>query len=371
MWKKIVAAFAVLVSACAAPEDSPSETLDGRFTPGSTIDFTFQSDGNTLSGIFDTPATDDSKALILFVHGYGPSNIRERNSYADLRQRFNQIGIATAVWDKPGQGQSEGTFDINQSVQSSADEVLNAVKSLRDANAPGSDKIGIWGISRAGWIAPLALSQDPGIEFWISVSGTTAEDNFAYLLLSNLPYEGGTEAQAAQYAEEWRTGCELFRTGAPFERYQAATESLRADEYILQQRGAWQTRAQYEAQQKSCDAGSCPRIDNDMCSYTFIEDFDPMLSQLDVDTLAVFGEKDLNIDWRKTRRFYLETLGQNPNATLEIAWFEDADHNLNVSETGSIREMQSMTGPQKSEGYYDVQIDWLESTVLGRDDAEE
>ena len=96
-----------------------------------------------------------------------------------------------------------------------------------------------------------------------------------------------------------------------------------------------------------------------------------MLSQLDVDTLAIFGEKDLNIDWRKTRRFYQDTLGQNPTATLEIPSFADADHNLNVSETGSIREMQSMTGPQKSEGYYDVQIDWLESTVLGRDDAEE
>ena len=89
-----------------------------------------------------------------------------------------------------------------------------------------------------------------------------------------------------------------------------------------------------------------------------------MLSSLEVDTLAIFGEKDLNVDWRKTRTVYQTTIGQNPNASLAIASFEDADHNLHVSETGSIREMQAMTARQKSDGYYEVQIDWLVETVL-------
>lgn len=370
MKKKLYAALVVLLSACTTPYAPPAENIETRFTPGSTVDFEFAANEITLSGIFDTPATAESEALILFVHGYGESNIREWNSYADLRQRFNQIGIATAVWDKPGQGRSEGAFDINQSVYSSAEEVLQAAEHLREMNAPGSEKIGIWGVSRAGWIAPLALSGDPDLEFWISVSGTTAEDNFAYLLLSNLPYEGGTANQSATYEDEWRKGCELFRTGESFDRYKMATQSLRADEYILNQRGAWQTRPQYEAQQQTCEAGRCPNIDSKMCSYIFIEDFEPMLSGLNVDTLAIFGEKDLNVDWRKTRRVYQNTIGQNPNATLQIATFDDADHNLHISETGSIREMQSMTHPRKSDGYYETQIEWLETTVLNRGDTE-
>jgi pimeloyl-ACP methyl ester carboxylesterase len=364
MWTKTIAAITVILNACTVPPGQEIGTLESRFARGTTVDFTFDSNGLTLSGMFDTPAEQDSKALIIFVHGYGGSDIRARNSYAHLRQRFNEIGIATAVWDKPGQGKSEGTFDINQSVFSSAQEVLDAADYLREVNAPGSDKIGIWGVSRAGWIAPIALSQDADIEFWISVSGTTAEDNFPYLLLSNLPHEGGTIEQAEQFANEWRTGCEIFRTGGSFDLFQEVTQKLRANEYIKQMRGEWYTRAQYEAQQKSCNAGTCANIDDDMCSYVHIEDFIAVLSSLEVDTLAIFGERDLNVDWRKTRTVYQTTIGQNPNASLAIASFENADHNLNVSETGSIREMQAMTAPHKSDGYYDVQVDWLVETVL-------
>lgn len=364
MWIKTIAVIVLILSACTMrPEQAPT-TPETRFAPGTTVDFTFDSNDLTLSGIFDTPAELESQALIIFVHGYGASNIRAWNSYADLRQRFNAKGIATAVWDKPGQGQSEGTFDINQSVFSSAQEILDATSYLRGVKAPGSNKIGIWGVSRAGWIAPIALSQDADIEFWISVSGTTAEDNFSYLLLSNLPHEGGTVEQADQFAEEWRRGCEIFRTGGSFDLYQEATQKLRASEYIKQMRGEWQTRTQYETAQKSCNAGICADIDNDMCSYVHVNNFDAMLSSLEVDTLAIFGEKDLNVNWKKTQTVYQATIGQNPNASLTIALFEDADHNLNVSETGSIREMQAMTAPQKSDGYYDVQINWLVETVL-------
>ncbi|MDF3126537.1 alpha/beta hydrolase [Rheinheimera sp. 1928-s] len=360
----IIAFIVIVLSACTIEQEQEKTTPEVRFTPGTTMDFTFDSNGLTLSGIFDTPAKKVSEALIIFVHGYGGSDIRGRNSYADLRQRFNEIGIATAVWDKPGQGQSEGAFDINQSVFSSAEEVLDAASYLRQINAPGSDRIGIWGISRAGWIAPIALSQDSNINFWISVSGTTAEDNFSYLLLSNLPHEGDTVEQAEKLAEEWRAGCNIFRTGGSYDLYQSATQQLRANEYIKQMRGKWQSRAQYEAQQLGCNAGTCANIDDDMCSYVFIKNFEAMLSSLEVDTLAIFGERDLNVDWRKTSKLYQTTIGQNPKASLLIASFEDADHNLHVSETGSIREMQNMNSPLKSDGYYDVQLKWLLETVL-------
>ena len=358
------------LTVCAPVSGDEVRQSDLSFAPGETTDFTFTSSEQRLSGVFDTPADAEAEALILFVHGYGETNVRAWNSFSDLRQRFNQIGIATAVWDKPGQGQSEGAFDINQSVYSSAQEVIDAANLLREIKAPGADKIGIWGVSRAGWIAPIAISQDADIEFWISVSGTTAEDNFAYLLLSNLPHEGGSLELAEQLADEWRAGCEIFRTGGSFDRYEEATQTLRANDYIKQMRGEWQTRAQYEGQQQQCQSGACPNLDQDMCSYIFINAFDEMLSSLDVDVLAIFGEKDLNVDWRKTRAFYQDTIGQNPSATLAVETYSNADHNLHVAETGSIREMQSMTAPIKAEGYYEAQTTWLETHVLQRDLAD-
>jgi len=349
---------------CSSGQSASADNDIQILSPGTTTDFTFETSGIVLSGQFDTPTTGQADALIIFVHGYGQTNIRAWNSFGDLRQQFNEKGIATAVWDKPGQGRSGGSFDINQSVYESARELTDAVRHFRDVDAPGAQKIGVWGISRAGWIVPIAISVAPEIEFWISVSGTTAEDNSAYLVLSNLPYEGGSPELADQLAEEWRNGCEIFRTGGSFEQYQAATEQLRANAYIKQIRGDWQTQSQYEAQQGTCQAGRCARVDDDMCSYVFIEDFDTMLSSLNVDVLAIFGEKDLNVDWRKTQTFYRDTIGQNANATLTLQSFADADHNLNIAETGSLREMQSMTAPVKAEGYYETTLNWLDEFVL-------
>ena len=310
------------------------------------------------------PESRPAEALILFVHGYGGTDIRANQSYGELRQRFGTIGIASAVWDKPGQGRSEGDFAINQSVYESAQEVVDAAKALRDMRAPGSGKIGIWGISRAGWIAPLAMEQDPEIDFWISVSGVVGEDNFPYLVLSNLPHEGGSVEEAETLSEEWQEGCELQRTGASYDDYLEATQKLRANDYILQMRGPWQTRAQYEAQQTVCADGTCDGIDDTFCSYIYVPEFDQTLRQVDADVLALFGEKDLNVDWRKTLALYEQTIGTNPNASLTMQTFPNADHNLHIAETGSLREMGNMTVREKSDGYYDLQIEWLETHVL-------
>lgn len=64
-----------------------------------------------------------------------------------------------------------GEFDINQPVDSSAEEVVSAIHALRKKKEGGSERIGLWGVSRAGWIAPLVIKQEPSVKFLISVSG--------------------------------------------------------------------------------------------------------------------------------------------------------------------------------------------------------
>ena len=228
--------MALLLALCACTDSQATTDLKLNFNPGTTVDIEFESDGTELSGILDVPVQ-PAQALVIFVHGYGETDVRGWNMYATLRKQFNALGIATATWDKPGQGRSRGTFDINQPVPESAAEVVAAANYLRAVQAPGSDYMGIWGVSRGGWIAPIALSQDDEMKFWISVSGVTAEDNFPYLLLSNLPYEGGTAEEAELLGQEWREGCELLRTDGSYQDYQAAISSLRSNEYITRMRG--------------------------------------------------------------------------------------------------------------------------------------
>ena len=134
---------------------------NAKAVPMVTRDFEFVSGNKTLSGIIDQPGEGKARALLVFVHGSGVTDIRRENRYSDLRRRFAELGIACATWDKPGRGRSEGTFDENQPLEESAQEVLDAIAYLRSAKVPGSNKIGIWGTSRGGWSRADRLVKRP------------------------------------------------------------------------------------------------------------------------------------------------------------------------------------------------------------------
>jgi len=336
--------------------------------PMMTEDFEFVSGGKTLSGIIDQPARGPARALIVFVHGSGPTNVREEKRYFDLRGRFAELGIASVVWDKPGLGRSEGEYDPNQPLVESAQEVLDAVALLRDRSVPGSNKIGIWGTSRGGWVAPIALSQDPGIEFWISVSGVPAEDNKYYLMKSNLPLEGRTPEETDRIMEEWKRGRQLFMQGADYDAYLAATENLRSDSVVAYLAGDLTgSREDYEAEQDAyMQAKEKYEFDEETLSVIRVQNFSDMLSGLEVDVLALFGDRDTNVDWRKARTLYESAIGRQANATLTVRTFSGCNHAMNPSTTGSVREVEGtpLRAGVKCDGYYETQIDWLREHVV-------
>jgi pimeloyl-ACP methyl ester carboxylesterase len=277
---------------------------------------------------------------------------------------FTGIGIATVIWDKPGCGKSEGLFDPDQSVDSSATEVLDAIREIRARALPGSGKIGLWGISRAGWIAPLAIARDPSITFWISVSGTDAEENFPYLLESNLRIEGRSEAEIAHLVGEWKRGFAITSHGGTFEEYRAATQDLRRDPFMtFLSDGAEETKANFLAEQARFTSGAF-KIDPGSGLMIYVPDFDTVLRRLNIPVLALFGERDRNVNWRSTMVLYGRTIGRNPKASYTVRTFPDGNHNLQQAPTGGLREMMQMTDHRPASGYQQAMTDWLRAKVL-------
>jgi len=341
---------------------APSTAQDAA--PYTSEDFTFESGGLTLSGVIDQPAGQPARALVVFVHGYGNTDVRGWNMYWDLRDRFSRLGIATATWDKPGQGRSEGTFDPDQPVEESAREVLDALAHFRANGTPGSERIGLWGISRAGWIVPMAMAQDPAIGFWISVSGVDDQENFLYLLQSNWRAEGRAEEEIELLSAQWLRGIEISSSGGSYADYLAATDKIRHDPLVLKFGGiAEPSEAQFLAQQRPFLSGEL-KVHPESGLMLYVEDFPAMLTGIDADVLALFGERDTNVDWRKTRAIYQATIGTNPDASLTTRSFPDGNHNIDVAATGSIAEMEQMTERVKAEGYYDAQVEWLKRFVV-------
>ena len=347
----IGATLAGLIPACATPAIEPGMR---------TRRFAFVSNGKRLVGFLDMPTHRAARAMIVIAHGYGQTDVAGRTSYYDLRSRFTALGIATVIWDKPGCGESEGVFDANQTVASSAQEVRDAVRGLRERGAPGARKIGIWGISRAGWIAPLAIARDRRIAFWISVSGTDDKESFGYLLENNLRIEGRGEAEIAALVSEWRRGFEITRSGGTFADYLAATKNLRRDSFMAYL-GSETSEAEFLSYQPQ--VSSAP-VDPETGLQIYVPGFAETLSSLNIPVLALFGEKDTSVDWRSTAALYQRTIGANPRARLTVRTFADGNHNLQQAATGGLREMIEMRERRASVGYSEAMEDWLRTEVL-------
>jgi pimeloyl-ACP methyl ester carboxylesterase len=323
-----------------------------------TDPFKFVFDGRTYSGIIDHPKDQPPTSIIILVPGDGQTNLEAGSFYRGISDRFAQMGLACCLWDKAGCGQSEGQYDQEQTVQNSAQEVLAAIAELKHQNIAGSKNIGLWGISRAGWICPLVIAEDPSIAFWISVSGVDDKDNNTYLLEKNLKIQGRTDDQVRLLISEYRAGNRIFWNGGSYEEYLNATKHISQDAYHIKLHGEqYALAAEYLKDQKT--ATSKYRFDDATASIILVPGFSEILKKIRCPVLALFGEKDSQVDWRKTMALYKEIIGVNPKAELTMKTFPDGNHPLMKCKTGGMNEDLGSFGWQPCDGYYDAMSKWL------------
>ncbi len=317
--------------------------------------FDFEFEGVDLNGVLNNPEGNNTKGIVLIVHGSGKTNAVAQEWYSDVRGTFLKAGYGTYMWDKMGCGKSSGTFNYDQSVQNSASEVLAAMHALKEKQIPGSDNIGLWGISRAGWINPIVINRYGDIKFWISVSGVDGKENFNYLLAQNLQINGHSKDSIDLIVGEWLKGTQISHSGASYETYQKATPNLRKNQFWLRfTNGGITEKGYYDYQQTFMKEG----LDKETGLQVYIKDFDTILSNIKCPVLALFGENDRNVDWKKTKALYERTLA--PNTDLKIRSFPNCNHNLYQSNTGGFYEFQDHKLPLKRcRGYLESIAEWL------------
>ncbi len=325
--------------------------------------FEFQFENKTLRGLIEKPSNQKSNTIIVIIPGYGRTDFVNGNWYATLRKELVAFGLNVVFWDKMGCGNSDGEFDINQPVENSADEAIAAIQEIKRLKIPGSEKIGFWGISRAGWIVPLINEQFP-IDFWISVSGTDDKENFGYLLKSNLIIEGKNKEEAHKLYEAWMLGHKIFSTQGKIEDYERAIRPLRLDSlsrklfgYSKVSKITEKDKKKYLQEQKQYTSKG--HFDVESGIWAYIDNFDTTLLKVNAPVLGLFGANDSQVDWRKTKKLYEETIGVNPDSKLTVKVFQNCNHTLNKCVTCGWREDLSDLKWQACDNYYETMKAWL------------
>jgi pimeloyl-ACP methyl ester carboxylesterase len=169
--KAVAVALVALLGGGCGNADAPSAP-----STAAPID-TFPSGDVRLAYRLDLPAGPGPFPAIVMGHGSGPATRYQLGLEA---QRLVDAGFAVLRYDKRGVGASEGIYEIAGNVANServfpilAGDLLAGVAFLKTRREVDPDRIGLFGVSQAGWIIPLAASHSSDVKFMILVVGPT------------------------------------------------------------------------------------------------------------------------------------------------------------------------------------------------------
>jgi hypothetical protein len=310
----IIGLLVLLACACSPSvviEPAGERTIGGQEVQVEEIQF--RSDKFKVVGNLLIPGGGDRHPAVILVHGDGPATRRTGSSSGPTTKAFVRNGYAVFSWDKPGSGESTG--QINNALTERAEILADGVAVLVEHPKIDPGRIGLWGISQAGWVMPLALELRKDVAFMIVVSGG-AEDSIeqgAYMISQQVLADGGTDEQAALVEQYWAQQ----RKATNYDEYREAVEVLM---------GIPQVQSRYNleiAEEKGWTP--IPR-EWDL----FIDPMD-IIEHTTIPVLAVFGEWDRIVDPVQGAEAYEVALWAAGNQDYQIEVLPRERHNLEHS----------------------------------------
>jgi alpha-beta hydrolase superfamily lysophospholipase len=200
--------------------DGTTRTLH-RMSFGSLADVSFAASDARIAGTLRRPAGPGPFPAILLLAG---SNAQPRSGYYSIEDfvadEFLRLGFIVLNFDKRGVGSSTGKAGDN------GVELVAAAAFRFLASRPGVDRnrIGIWGMSQGGIIAPKVAMLEPGVRFIINVSGSVVDANTEEIerTARMLRADGFREPDVADAVAFQRLKFQYAQTGRGWDEYTAS-----------------------------------------------------------------------------------------------------------------------------------------------------
>ena len=132
-------------------------------------------DGTPLAASLYLPVASGTYPGVVIVHGSAPAR---RHAYDVWAEPLVRAGYAVLLADKRGVGASGGVFDRENNTGSAniarlAGDVVAGVEVLSRRKEVDPGRIGLFGVSQAGWVAPPAALADARIRFMVMITAPT------------------------------------------------------------------------------------------------------------------------------------------------------------------------------------------------------
>ena len=308
------------------------------------IDVQFSNADVTLSGTLVLPKTDGPHPAVVFIHGSGRNTREHLRFFAD---RFASDGIAGLVYDKRGVGDSTGEFpnDLISSFGDLADDAIAGQSYLKERPEIDSTRIGFWGFSQGGWLAPLAASRSDKTAFVVCVGGPGVDGEtqmqFAIPNLMRADGYAGKEIEQTLHDRAYIQNLlnEIATTGEGWEELEAQVDRIMKTGLPLYV-GIPETEGR--------DLRDAINLDDWRSEGSEAQKHDPyaVLVKLTCPVLSIYGECDASVPVAKSVEVFKEALEEAGNTDYTIKVFPKANHGVRV-------------GDAYAEGYLDFMTSWL------------
>ena len=309
--------------------------------PARIEEISFQSGEFTLVGDLLLPQGSGPFPVILFLEGSGPN---DRYSWMSLPERVRQAGYATFIWDAPGLGESTGSYDEARVIDQRARILLAALEAIKEHPEIDGQRIGVLGESQGGWVISRTLAETEEVAFIICVScpGMSGSDEMAYQITRMASCDdpaAEADPRIAALLSELQSAAAYDTYEGYLHYWQILGESAELASVNLEGRQP-ASAATWEA--------------NPLEPVTT---WDPArgVARTGIPILAIFGDRDRNLDPYRGAYAWGKELAQGGNPQSRLAFFPGVDHSLFPSQTGCPAEMGRLLEQYaQSKGYASV-----------------
>ncbi|WP_019200533.1 S9 family peptidase [Tsukamurella sp. 1534] len=257
-------------------------------------------DGTTTPGVVFAPPGARSVPGVVLVHGSGTGreDAEQRERYAGFATAFARAGVSALLYDKRTDDYTPAHRDFSRL----ADDALAGVRALRTSGLADPRRVGLWGLSEGGWVAPLAASRAPDTAFLITVAANI-------------------ESPARQ--QDWANRTRLHLAGV---------------------RGSLADRFAPTALRQIVGAGVFANAGHDS---------EPALARLRMPVLAVWGQKDRLTPPGESLTGFRNLFDRIGKRDYTLRVIPNADHGAHVTEDGYDRR------PELAPEYERIVADWV------------
>lgn len=321
-------------------------------------DVVFQNGRVRLAGAVTVPKGAGRHPAVILIHGAG-GTIPTRD-FGYWSSYFSGHELAVLAFDKRGGGASTG--DANTATyEDLADDVLAGLTYLQSRSDIDPDRIGFYGTSNGGYIAPLAAARSGGRVAFITVRSGSARrvgDNIAYEVGNDLRSQGFSEAQIVE-AVAIRQRVTDFVISHPtidapaWDSLIAEVNAVSSEPWFPWSRVLWVPRV------SPSDSMAVAYVNQLRTVWQY--DPIPYWRMVQAPVYVMLGDLDRSVPSTESAALLREALAAAGNGDATVRVFEGANHGLLESRTGYDSEVYALSHYVR--GFQDGLVRWIEAHV--------